>query len=61
VHPGARRQGLGSAVTVALTRRLLRTSPAVSLALWAGNTGARALYDKVGFVGGHDYDTRTLR
>lgn len=61
VHPRARRQGLGAAVTVALTRRLLRTSPAVSLALWAGNTAARSLYDRIGFVGGHDYATRELR
>lgn len=60
VHPRARRQGLGAAVTVALTRRLLRRYPAVSLALWAGNAGARALYEQVGFVGGPDHATREL-
>jgi ribosomal protein S18 acetylase RimI-like enzyme len=61
VSPRARRQGLGAALTVAMTRRLLRTSPVVSLALWSGNTGARALYDRVGFRGGHDYRTREVR
>jgi ribosomal protein S18 acetylase RimI-like enzyme len=60
VSPRARRQGLGAALTVAMTRRLLRTAPVVSLALWAGNTTARALYDRVGFTGGHDYRTREL-
>ncbi len=60
VHPRARRQGLGAAVTVALVRRLLRTAPAVSLALWAGNDAARALYDGLGFVGGPDHATREL-
>jgi len=58
VSPTARRQGLGAALTVAMTRHLLRTAPAVSLALWSGNTGARALYDRIGFTGGHDFDTR---
>lgn len=60
VAPRARRRGLGAALTAAMVRRLLRTSPAVSLALWAGNTSARALYDRVGFTGGHDYATREL-
>ncbi|MFC3687356.1 GNAT family N-acetyltransferase [Aquipuribacter hungaricus] len=60
VHPQARRQGLGAAVTVALVRRLLRSHPTVSLALWAGNSGARALYDGLGFVGGPDHATREL-
>ncbi len=60
VHPRARRQGLGSAVTTAMTRRLLRRYPAVSLALWSGNSAARALYDSLGFVGGHDYTTCAL-
>ncbi|MGJ7442072.1 GNAT family N-acetyltransferase [Aquipuribacter sp. MA13-6] len=60
VSPAARRQGLGAALTVGMTRRLLRTAPAVSLALWSGNTVARALYDRIGFTGGHDYATREL-
>lgn len=58
VHPRARRQGLGGAVTVALTRRLLRGAPAVSLAFWGGNDAARALYDGLGFVGAPDHATR---
>lgn len=58
VHPSARRQGLGGAVTVALARRLLRAAPAVSLAFWGGNDAARALYDGLGFVGGPDHATR---
>lgn len=60
VSTAARRHGLGAALTVAMTRRLLRTAPVVSLALWSGNTVARALYDRVGFTGGHDYLTREL-
>lgn len=60
VSPTARRQGLGAALTAAMTRRLLRTSPVVTLALWAGNTKARALYDRIGYTGGHDYRTRRL-
>ena len=60
MSPAARRQGLGAAVTAAMTRRLLRTAPVVSLALWSGNTTARALYDRIGFTGGHDYRTRQL-
>lgn len=60
VSPAARRQGLGAALTAAMVRRLLRTAPVVSLALWSGNTVARALYDRLGFTGGHDYATREL-
>lgn len=58
VSPAARRQGLGAALTAAMTRHLLRTAPAVTLAMWSGNTVARALYDRLGFIGGHDYATR---
>ncbi len=60
VASSARRQGLGAALTAAMTRRLLRTAPAVTLALWSGNTTARALYDRIGLTGGHDYRTRQL-
>ncbi|WP_380168504.1 GNAT family N-acetyltransferase [Jannaschia sp. R86511] len=60
VSPSARRQGLGAALTVGMTRHLLRTAPAVSLALWSGNTVARALYERIGFATGHDYATREL-
>lgn len=60
VSPSARRQGLGAALTAAMTRRLLARAPVVSLALWSGNTVARALYDRVGFTGGHDFLTLEL-
>lgn len=60
VSSTARRRGLGAALTVGMTRTLLRTAPVVSLAMWSGNTVARALYDRVGFTGGHDYATRRL-
>ena len=61
VSTTARRQGLGAAVTAAMARHLLARSPVVSLALWSGNTAARALYDRLGWTGGHDYRDRDLR
>lgn len=54
VHPGARGQGLGSAVTAAVTRRLLVQGCAlVGLGMYADNAAGRALYDRLGFADEH--------
>lgn len=48
-HPEARGQGLGAAVTAALTRRLLAEGcDVVTLGMYAANTAGRALYDRLG-------------
>lgn len=48
--PRQRGRGLGTVVTAALTRRLLRGgSPVVTLALYAENHAARRVYDRLGF------------
>lgn len=53
VRRDARGRGLGSAVTAALTRRLLGAgAELVSLGMYADNVAGRALYDGLGF---HDY------
>ena len=50
VHPEARRQGLGAAVTAAATRTLLDDgSDVVTLGMYADNDPGRALYDALGF------------
>ena len=61
VAPGQRGQGLGSAVTAALTRRLLAEGcDLVTLALYADNTAARALYDRLGFRDEHRFTSGPL-
>jgi GNAT superfamily N-acetyltransferase len=54
VHPDARGQGLGKAVTAALTRALLSGGcDVVTLGMYATNTAGRALYDALGFADDH--------
>lgn len=54
VHPAARGQGLGRAVTAALTRQLLAGGcQVVTLGMYATNTAGRALYDALGFHDDH--------
>lgn len=54
VHPVARRQGLGRALTAAAVRDGLRTgSPWVSLGVWADNEAALAMYAALGFRTDH--------
>lgn len=49
VHPEARGQGLGSAVTAALARQLFDEGcDVVTLGMYADNTAGRALYDRLG-------------
>ncbi|GHB12059.1 GNAT family N-acetyltransferase [Streptomyces chryseus] len=56
VDPAYRRQGLGSAVMTALARRALdEGASAAWLQVEAGNEGARALYDGMGFATHHSY------
>jgi GNAT superfamily N-acetyltransferase len=48
-HPELRGQGLGTAVTAALTRRLFEDGcDVVTLGMYASNTAGRALYDRLG-------------
>ncbi|NDZ82845.1 GNAT family N-acetyltransferase [Streptomyces sp. SID10853] len=56
VDPAARRQGLASAVMTALARRALdEGASAAWLQVEEDNTGARALYDGMGFRTHHSY------
>lgn len=62
VHPDARGQGLGSAITSGLTRQLLATDcDVVTLGMYAKNTAGRALYDGLGFHDDHRFTSGPLR
>lgn len=61
VHPQARGQGLGRAVTAVLTRRLLAEGrDVVTLGMYADNAAARALYDALGFADEHPFTSGPL-
>ena len=49
-------QGLATAVTAALCRRLLETVDVVTLNVRADNAAAIAVYHRLGFVVAGDYD-----
>ncbi|MER7956015.1 GNAT family N-acetyltransferase [Streptomyces sp. NPDC096030] len=49
VRPGRRREGLGTALTAAMTRRLMAATGAVGLGVNTGNHGAIELYERLGF------------
>ncbi|MGW0559311.1 GNAT family N-acetyltransferase [Streptomyces sp. NPDC003016] len=56
VDPAYRRQGLAGAVMTALARRALEEGASAAwLQVEAGNEGARALYDGMGFATHHSY------
>ncbi|UFU01562.1 GNAT family N-acetyltransferase [Ruania suaedae] len=57
-HPDVRRQGLGSALTGALTRRGLAATGQVSLGLYADNHEARRVYARLGFALGQQWESR---
>lgn len=62
VHPDGRRQGLGAAVTAALTRALLAEGcEVVTLGMYADNAGGRAMYDRLGFTGEHRFTSGSLQ
>jgi len=50
VDPARRGLGIGHALLDALILRVRATAPALSLSVEDGNLGARALYEKAGFV-----------
>ncbi|WP_405587095.1 GNAT family N-acetyltransferase [Streptomyces sp. NBC_01190] len=59
VEPAMRRQGRATAVLGALARRAYdEGATAAYLQVEAANTGALALYDRLGFVGHHGYHYR---
>jgi ribosomal protein S18 acetylase RimI-like enzyme len=60
-HPAHRRQGLARALTATLARRLLAKVPVVGLNVGTANTGARALYESLGFVPVVRYEEAELR
>ncbi|MEU7005467.1 GNAT family N-acetyltransferase [Streptomyces sp. NPDC046332] len=49
VRPGHRREGLGTAITAAMTRRLMAGTDAVGLGVNTRNHGAIDLYKRLGF------------
>jgi len=50
-HPDARRRGIASALTAAVTRDALASgAPWVSLAIRADNDPARAVYERLGYL-----------
>lgn len=55
--PGWRGQGLGTAVTTALTRIGVRRFGRASLGLYADNDGARRLYERLGFTVGMELES----
>ncbi|WP_329122390.1 GNAT family N-acetyltransferase [Streptomyces sp. NBC_01465] len=56
VDPAARRQGLATAVMAALARRALEEGASAAwLQVEEDNSGARALYDRMGFETHHSY------
>jgi len=62
VTPQARGQGLGRAVTAALTRRLLAGGcDIVTLGMYATNTAGRGMYDALGFNDDHHFTSGPLR
>jgi N-acetylglutamate synthase len=59
VDPARRRQGLGAAITVALTAHAAQHGyPDIYLQVTDENAGARALYRKLGFTAHHGYHYR---
>lgn len=62
VHPDARGQGLGAAVTAALMRRMLADGcDIVTLGMYADNTAGRALYDHLGMADTHRFTSGPLQ
>jgi ribosomal protein S18 acetylase RimI-like enzyme len=51
VHPAYRRQGLGAAVSAAVTERLRSAHDLVTLGVMEGNNGAIRIYERLGYTG----------
>ena len=61
VHPAVRAQGLGKAVTAALTRRLFEDgNDLVTLGMYADNAVGRAMYDALGYADDHRFTSGPL-
>ncbi|HYF45747.1 MAG TPA: GNAT family N-acetyltransferase [Acidimicrobiales bacterium] len=60
-HPAHRRRGLARALMATLGRRLLDAVPTVGLNVGTANTGARRLYEDLGFVPLVTYEEAELR
>lgn len=60
-RPDHRRLGLAWALMATLARRLLATVPVVGLNVGTANHGARALYDRLGFVPVVSYEEAEIR
>jgi ribosomal protein S18 acetylase RimI-like enzyme len=62
VSAAARGQGLGSAVTAAITRRALvdEHAPVVTLGMYTSNDVGRALYRRLGFTESHRFESGLL-
>ncbi len=62
VHPDARGQGLGAAVTAAVIRLLFAEGcDVVQLGMYADNTAGRALYDRLGMHDDHPFTSGLLQ
>lgn len=61
VRPDRRGEGLGAAVTAALTRRGVTTDGVCTLGMYSDNAVARSLYLRLGFRVGHAWATRVIR
>ena len=60
-HPDRRGQGLASALTGTVARRLLERVPTVGLNVGTANTAARTVYERLGFVAVLPYEEAELR
>jgi len=61
VRPDRRGEGLGAAVTAALTRRALALDGVCTLAMYSDNAVARSLYLRLGYRVGHAWATRVIQ
>ncbi|WP_299036597.1 GNAT family N-acetyltransferase [uncultured Pseudokineococcus sp.] len=59
-RPDLRGQGLGAAVTAAVTRALLREAPVVTLGMYADNDVARRMYGRLGWACSHRFSSRRV-
>ena len=60
-HPDQRGQGLGGAVTAALTLRGLQDSPVVTLGMYSDNDVARRIYHRLGYQTSHRWVSSLAR
>lgn len=61
VRPDRRGEGLGAAVTAALTRRAITLDGVSTLGMYSDNAVTRSLYLRLGYRVGHAWATRVIR